>query len=71
MLQNPTPDKMDLRPALRGGVHRNGGDLRPRSFNLHGFRPHGSPRKPRWRNILFGSAFWMIRPFRRKPPNPA
>lgn len=41
--RNPTLNKKSLRPALRGGVSRSGEALRPRRFNLHGFRPHGSP----------------------------
>jgi len=43
--QNLTPAQIVPRPALRGGVIWSGEVLRPRSFNQHGFRPHGSPLK--------------------------
>ena len=39
----PTPLPNAFQPALRADVSRAGEALRPRHFNLHGFRPHGSP----------------------------
>jgi len=41
--RNPTPLKTAFQPALRADVSRAGEATRPRRFNLHHFRPHGSP----------------------------
>lgn len=37
------PDTYAPQPALRADVSRVGEALRPRHFNLHVFRPNGSP----------------------------